>query len=465
MKMSKRARRAGLAVGTAVLATMAFGASSASAAPFSTTFNYGYVNLGNSFPNTQILDGVTTSTLTGDETAGAITAGTIEPITRVLNPAPGITATSTLTQDGATPITGTYNSGTGALTLNITFDISVVVAGAGPNDGTCNYNDVAYVFDTANTVPHAGEPYDNAGGLAGNGAVSDAANLPAGTGDPATCGFLGVVLGADPDEADVWLGSNILPSDAPVPFNQAFESGRLNVGLLTNINIDAANPRFVNSAGSSVVQGTAGGSSASTVTIQPSAFAFDPVATAPTGTPLSVDLALDSPITTGSFDAATGEMTLPGIYTATVTVRPGEGPPNEFDCVSQANPINLSTENPQGSSPAPGTRFAGLAGPGALSASWPTLDQDGSANCALIDGAGFFPSGGMWIGRGITPPENPPDTTTSTTTVPTTPTTTTNNNNNNKKKKCKKAKKKKKGKKGAAAAGCKKKKKKKKGKK
>ena len=346
-----------------------------------------------------LFDGSSSATLTGDVAAGgAITGGTISPITNVLSPFPGVTNTVTLTQDSGTPVTGTYNLGNGATTLNATFDSSVVVAGSGATDGTCNYNNVAYTMDTANAVPHAGEPFDNPGGLEGNGAISGSANLPAGTGDAATCAFLGAALGTDPDQVEIWLGHDILPSDSPVPFNQAFPTGLLNVGLLQNLNIDPANARYVGGT----IQGTGGGASTATIGVDPAEFLFDPVTVNPTGTPIQIDMTLDAPgIGAGTFDASNGAMTLTGgLYTVTSTINPG---PGQIVCTSNANPLDLSTESPQGTAPNPGTRFSHLSGNGALSVSWSSLDTDGSPQCAQIDAAAYGPIGGMWISRGLHP--------------------------------------------------------------
>ena len=407
MTKSKRARRAGLAAGAAALATMAFGASSASAAPFTTEFNYGYADLGPSFQDVTLLDGVNTATVSGDETAGVISAGTLSPIDRTLTlPIPGATAQVQIVRDPATAITGTYVSGTGATVLNATLDITVTVAGAGAADGSCTYNDVVYAFDTAGTVPHNGEPYDNPGGLGGVGAVSDSGTLPAGTPAGATCATLSSLLGADPDEVDLWLGSDMLPADSPVPFNQAFPQAQVNVGLLQNLDASAANARF-----QGTVQGDGGGASTADVIVPPGqpatatspGFHWTPFATAPTGTPLLIDLILDGGgITAGVFDAANGAMTLPGVFDINVDVNA-----NSFDCNSEDNALAPSTENPKGTAPAAGTRLTGLGGSGALAVSWAGLDQDGAAQCGQIDAAGFGPIGGLWLGRGITPPVAP----------------------------------------------------------
>ena len=175
--------------------------------------------------------------------------------------------------------------------------------------------------------------------------------------------------------------------------------------MLQNLNINPANARYVGGT----IQGTGGGASTATIDVDPSEFQFDPVMFAPTGTPLQIDMTLDAPgISAGTFDASSGEMTLAGgLYTVTTTINPGQGPPNEFTCTSNANPLDLSTESPQGTAPAPGTRFSHLGRSGALSVSWSSLDTDGSPNCGTLDAAGYSPIGGMWLSRGVDLPDLP----------------------------------------------------------
>ena len=93
---------------------------------FTMDLNYGYADFGDLPANADVplLDGSSSATLTGEETGGVITGGNIAPITNVLRPAPGVTMTVTLTRDPGTPITGTYDSGSGATTLNAAFDSS-----------------------------------------------------------------------------------------------------------------------------------------------------------------------------------------------------------------------------------------------------------------------------------------------------------------------------------------------------
>lgn len=128
-------------------------------------------------------------------------------------------------------------------------------------------------------------------------------------------------------------------------------------------------------------------------------FDFTPHAGVFAGTPFTIDLASDAPVT-GTFDPATGEMaTDPVPFTVTVVV----GPPDNATC-TYTGPLSFSTENKQ---VILGERFDPGAPPflnGAISTTWQAVPGDPDPGCVHTNGHAED-QGGFWLSNGVAEPE------------------------------------------------------------
>lgn len=140
--------------------------------------------------------------------------------------------------------------------------------------------------------------------------------------------------------------------------------------------------------------------------------------------PIVADVTIDFDIgqITGSFDKATGALSLTGeaggTLTATETVNPAfEG--QKCTVLAEPSPITLTTSGSSGgTSPRSGTPFtSGLAGPGAIAGEWENMsatpveegDPDNVSFCNNVeDQIGGL--GGIWLDHEgvVTPPSTPP---------------------------------------------------------
>ena len=316
-------------------------------------------------------------------------------------------------------------------TLTGNFDVDLVVNGTNasfPPDGTahCRYEDVAFTFDTTGTWFRGRESRSRRALslliMTSRTTVPSRVRrlcprvtAPDATGanfDVAQCNGVDVTLTNSSADRVVglWLGHNVLPNSAAVGFQQRFSQGLVNVGAIQNIDLSPVADIVYSGA----IQGTGGTAGAAGIQVPAAGFDFTPFTTAPTGTPLTIDITLDAPGLAGTFNANTGALALPGNYTFTINVAPG-APTAPYDCVSSANTLNLSTANPVGTAPAGGTPFSGFDGSGALSVSWPTLNAAPTptppapaTGCDTLNALGTQVVGGMWIARGIGGPVAPP---------------------------------------------------------
>ena len=184
MKNSKRARKAGIAVGIAALATMAFGAGSAQAVPFANTFDNGFLKT--TFPGNGF-DVIEPTTPAGGAEPPASIAGDLDLGTGVLTIPPGCTAPSspgvhngvgfcfpdfsgtvsgipisvslTTTEVMTATVEGGVIAPTGGATTSTT-DFTAVLDVAGD---ICTISPIELTFSTADTaypVPYDGDLFD-----------------------------------------------------------------------------------------------------------------------------------------------------------------------------------------------------------------------------------------------------------------------------------------------------------------
>jgi len=446
------------------LAVSAIGVSSAQAAsvPFNANLNYGYANIGPGITGTQLLDGTQNATFAGtlDDTTGAITAGDLTIPNKVFDGAAlglGAGSTITLNFNEAAPITGTAGPAAGQLALaSTTYNATATIAGAAAPafNGQCVVT-VPIAFSTETTTPYHGRRFNNPD-TTGPGSVSGSGTMT-NTGAPnaATCGALTAGGIATGQTAAIWIGHNSIPTNG-VPWVQTLDHGSIDVGALTDLPaiIPSAPAYYIGLiSGTAVANATDPTPSTATMAVPGGTpanatapgFHFTQASfTTPFGD-VQLDLSLDNPGAAGTFNTATGAMTLGGNYQSVV---------NEA-CVSDPDPFNLSTGTNVGAHN--GQSFAGLGGNGAMGTTWANLpaapDPDpmtAENECAQLNAVGLGLPGGLWVSHGIDPAAGGGGGGGSTTTPP--PPTTAP-----KKKKCKK----KKGKKSAQVAKkkCKKKKK------
>jgi hypothetical protein len=180
MKKSNRARKVGLAAGVATLATMAFGAASASALPVTVTHNDAALKIGALSPF-DVLEPPNVSTMNGD--VDAMTGDVDIPAANFVfpdfsgEPITGVTVEVEL--DAVEEMDGTANPATGDVAfLPTEFHVNVVGLGA-----DCNYNaDMQFTTGDGVTLPGGspafpGDPYTVALGnpvVLTNGAIQTA---------------------------------------------------------------------------------------------------------------------------------------------------------------------------------------------------------------------------------------------------------------------------------------------------
>ena len=196
-----------LAIATA-LACAGIGVSSAQADPFDLTLEYGRAEFGG-LRNVDLSDTSNPYTLSGTINGNAVnvpTAGVNFPQRHITKP---VAATIDITANQ--PVTGTYDSATGAMSLD--FNVKAVLT-SGPT-GTCTIDPIVFTATTSGTDPYFGTPF--ASGLTGpGGIVGNWPSLPSATGGPGTnCGILASASGA----GGIWLAHQIAtpPTTAYIP--------------------------------------------------------------------------------------------------------------------------------------------------------------------------------------------------------------------------------------------------------
>jgi hypothetical protein len=191
----RRIRRAVLlgAAAAAALSLSAGAASSAQADPFHLTVDHAVIDLG-ALTGLNILDsGTGNANFDGTIVGNQVTipaSGVQIPPKSITDPIP-----VTIQISANSPLTGTYDASTGAMSLN-QVSLRATTSGA----ANCVISPIVLTLSTANVKPYIGEAFTT--GLTGPGAVDASwSALPAATGD-GLCALIGQVAGG---EGGIWL--------------------------------------------------------------------------------------------------------------------------------------------------------------------------------------------------------------------------------------------------------------------
>ncbi len=385
--MSQHSRLSTIAL--ALIFALSVFAAPASAAPLSMTFTDSRANVGVQLSDDALFEAPDTAPFEAaiDPGSGSITGGVLEVpqfSTFITDP---IDADVTVDFEIGI-ITGSFDQSSGALTLEGEAGGTLTANG---HECTVSTTPTVLSLSTAGnnggTSPRSGAPF--ATGLAGAGAIAGQwTDMHAAPVDP---GPGGDTIFCEDVEEEIGGPGGVWLEQGGEPLSMTFTEARANVGVQLS---DEALFEAPDIAPFEARIDPASGSITAGVLQVPdfSTFIEEPV-------DADVTVEFEIGIITGSFDQATGALTLEGDAGGTLTA-------NGDECIvsTTPSPLPLSTAgNSEGTNPRSGVPFtAGLTGPGAIAGQWtdmnavPAIPGEGVAVCNKVDERIGGP-GGIWL--------------------------------------------------------------------